>query len=106
MERHASAGPVADGDEVRAVGLRDGQQLVAVDHAESRRLVGQAGQPFQLGHGDASQVEGALGAFGQPNHDEAKAVLAGLVVLLDQAPFLERGEQPRRGRLVESQPPG
>src|SRR4029077_12863814 len=39
--------------------------------------------------------------FGEPDDHEAEPVLSGLVVLLDQAALLERGEQPRGGRLVE-----
>ena len=58
------------------------------------------------GSGDAAQVERPLGALGEADDDEAEAVLAGLVVLLDQAALLERGEQPRRGRLVQAEPAG
>ena len=56
--------------------------------------------------GDAAQIQRPFRALGEADDHDAQAVLAGLVVLLDEAPFLERGEQPRRGRLVESQPPG
>ena len=41
-------GPVADGDEVRAVDLGDGEQRVAVEDAEAGRLVGQPGESLQL----------------------------------------------------------
>jgi hypothetical protein len=34
---------------------------------------------------------------------EPKPVLAGIVVLLDEAPLLEGGKQTRRGRLVQSE---
>ena len=102
----ARPGPVADGDEVRAVGLGDGQQRVAVEDAEPGRLVGQARQPLELGQRDPAQVERPLGALGEADDDQAEPVLAGLVVLLDEAALLERGEQPRRGRLVQARAGG
>ena len=74
--------------------------------AEAGRLVGQPGEPLELGHRDAAQVERPLGALGEADDDQPEAVLAGLVVLLDEAALLERREQPRRGRLVEAEPPG
>ena len=52
VERRGPPGPVADRDEVRAVDLGDGQQRVAVEDAETGRLVGQPGEPFELGQGD------------------------------------------------------
>ena len=70
------------------------------------RLVGQPREPLELGHRDPAQVERPLGPLGQPDDDEPEPVLAGLVVLLDQAALLERREQPRRGRLVEPEPSG
>ena len=85
VERRRSAGPVADGDEVRAVDLGDGQQRVAVEDAEPGRLVGQPREPLELGHRDAAQVERPLGPLGQADDDEPEPVLAGLVVLFDQA---------------------
>ena len=106
MERRRSAGPVADRDEVRAVGLGDGQQRIAVEDAEPGRLVGQSGEALQLRHRDAAEVEGPLGPLGEADDDEPEAVLAGLVVLLDEAALLERREQPRRRRLVEPEPAG
>ena len=104
VERRRPAGPVADRDEVRAVDLGDREHRVAVEDAEAGRLVGQAGQPLELGQGDAAQVERPLGAFGEADDDEAEPVLAGLVVLLDEAALLERRQQARRGRLVEPEP--
>jgi hypothetical protein len=68
--------------------------------------MGEPGQPLELGHRDPAQVERPLGALGEPDHDEAKPVLAGLLVLLDEAASLERREEARRGRLVEAEPPG
>ena len=58
------------------------------------------------GHGDPAQVERPLGPFGQADDDEAQPVLAGLVVLLDEAALLERGQQPRRRGLVQAEPAG
>ena len=73
---------------------------------EAGRLVGQPGQPLELGQRDPAQVERPLGPLGQADDDQPEAVLAGLVVLLDEAALLERGEQPRRGRLVQPEPAG
>ena len=101
VERRGPAGPVADGDEVRAVDLGDRQHRVALEDPEAGRLVGQAGEPLELGQRDAAQVERPLGPLGEADDDEAEAVLAGLVVLFDEAALLERGEQPRGGRLVQ-----
>ena len=102
MERHGPARPVADGDQVRSVGLGHRQQRVPVEDAEAGRLMRQPGQPLQLRHGDPAEIERPLGPLGQADHDEPEPVLAGLVVLFDQAALLERREQPRRGRLVEA----
>ncbi len=66
--------------------------------------MGQAGEPFELGQGDPAQVERPLRALGQADDDEAEAVLAGLLVLLDEAALLERRQQARRGRLVQPEP--
>jgi hypothetical protein len=67
--------------------------------------VGQPGQALQLRHRDPAEIQGPLGPLGQADHDEAEAILAGLVVLLDQAALLERREEPRCCRVVEAQPP-
>ena len=106
MERRRPPGPVADRDEVRAIGLGDGQQRLAVEDADAGRLVRQARQPLELGHRDAAQVERPFGALGQADDDEAEPVLAGLIVLLDQAALLERRQQPRGRRLVEARAAG
>ena len=82
------------------------RQRVAVEDAEAHRLAGEAGEPFELGHRDAPQVEGPLGPLGEADDDEPEPVLAGLVVLLDEAAPLERGQEPRRGGLVEAEAPG
>ena len=73
---------------------------------EAGRLVGQPGEPLQLRHRDAAQVERPLGPLGEPDDDQAEPVLAGLLVLFDEAALLERGEQPGRRRLVEPEPSG
>jgi hypothetical protein len=58
--------------------------------------MGEAREPFELGHRDPAQVERPLGPLREPDHHEAQPVLAGLVVLFDEAALLERGQQPRR----------
>jgi hypothetical protein len=101
MKRRRAAGPVADGDEVGSVDLGDGEEHVPVEDPEAGRLVGQPGQPLELGQRDPAQVERALGPFGEADDDQPQPVLAGLVVLFDEAPLLECREEPRRGGLVE-----
>ena len=96
-------GPVPHRDEVGAVGLGDGEQLVAVEHAEARGLARGAGEPVELGHRDRPQVERPLGALGEPDDDEAEPVLAALLVLFDEAALLERRQQPRRRGLVQAE---
>jgi hypothetical protein len=39
----------------------------------------------------------------ESNDSQAEPVLARVIVLLDKASLLERGEQPGRGRLVEAE---
>jgi hypothetical protein len=106
MERRRAAGPVADGDEVRAVDLGHRQQRIAIEDADPGGFVGQAGQPLELRRRDAAQVEGALGAFGEPDDDKPEPILAGLIVLFDETALLERGQQSRCCRFVEAQPSG
>src|SRR5262245_42112211 len=77
VERHAAAGPVADRDQVRAVGLGDSEQRIPVHGAQPGRLMGQSCETLQLRHGDAAQVEGPLGPLREPDHDQAEPVLAG-----------------------------
>ena len=104
VERRGSPGPVTDGDEVRAVDLGDRQHRVALEDPETGRLVGQPRQALEFGQRDPAQVEGPLRALGEADDDQPEAVLAGLVVLFDEAALLERGEQPRGGRLVQPEP--
>src|SRR5436190_1873368 len=94
VERRRSTRPVPDRDEVRAVDLGDRQHRVAVEDPEARRLVGQPGEPLELGQCDAAQVERPFGPLGEPDDDKPESVLAGLVVLLDQTALLERGQEP------------
>ena len=106
MERRRAAGPVADRDEVRAIDLGDRQHRVAVEDPEAGRLVRQARQPLELRQRDPAQVERPLGPFGEADDDQPEAVLAGLVVLLDETALLERGQQARGRRLVQPEPTG
>ena len=55
-----------------------------MEDPEPGRLVGQAGEPLQLGHRDAAEIERPLGLLGQPDYDEPESILAALLVLLDQ----------------------
>ena len=92
--------------EIRTIRLRDGEQLVAVEHAQPGRLMGEPGQALELREGQPAQIERALRSLGQADDDQPEPVLARLVVLLHQTALLERREQARRGRLVEAEPAG
>ena len=106
LTRAADPATVARRAELRAqyTSLRNDQTArgpIAIENAQAGRLAGQSGQALELGEGDPAQVEGSLGSLGKADDDESQPVLAGLIVLLHQAPHLQRGQQPRCGRLVE-----
>ena len=48
--------------------------------------MGQASQPLQLRKGDTAQVECSLCALRETDDDQAQPILAGLFVLLHEAP--------------------
>src|SRR5207245_11695417 len=83
--------------------MGDRERRVSVEHGEIDRLVGRPGESLKLGHGDASQIERALGPVGQANDDEPESIFARFVILFDQTALLERREEPRCGRLVEAE---
>jgi hypothetical protein len=80
----------------RAVCLCNGEELIALKNADSCGFVGRPRELLELGHRDRTQVERSLGPLGEPDDDEAEAIFARLIVLLDESPPLERREQPRR----------
>ncbi len=57
MEWRRAAGPVAHGDEIRAVHLGDGEERLPVEDADAGRLMGEAGQSLQFRRGDPAQVQ-------------------------------------------------
>jgi hypothetical protein len=99
-------GPVADSDEVRAVGLGDGEERVALEDPDACRLVGQPREALQLGHRDSAEIERPLSLLGKADDHEAESIFARLLVLLDETALLERRKQARRRGLVEAQPAG
>jgi len=100
-EAVSCAGPISA--HPRSIRIRDRQNAVALDHLEGRRLSKRPSQRFQFRHRNGPQIQRPFGMTAESNDRQSESVLARVVVLLNQAPLLERGEQTRRGRLVQSE---
>ena len=99
-------GQVGARDHVGSIHLGHRQAAFAVEDGQTDRLAGRPREALQLGPGQRAHVEGLLCPLGQPDDDQAQAVLAGLLVLLHEPAPLERRQEAGRGALVQPELPG
>ena len=103
VQRDVLADPVVRLERGRAGDLVEVERGAVGEHRDVDRLPGvgrelAADRPRLLDH-----VEAGGRRAGEPQHPDAEAVLAALLVLLDQAVGLQRGDQPERRALVHAE---
>lgn len=93
----ASSGGIRPGDRDNAVIFKG---------TEHRRISDRARQPLHVRQRDRLKVDHLLGSAAEPDQRHAEAVPARVSVLFHEAALLERGEQARGRRLVNSETTG